>query len=429
MSLEHNKPELYWSIWASEKEWWKKLDTSDFIKFLDYWTNQKWSWDSDWNFTPDYPPVFEAFWIQSKIDRMQIEKITKNNFDWLSMSELSASFEACLYLIDKKNIDSEKFNYSFVSNKSLEYAHIWYFFRAIVWKLWLANFWWNLNPNPNDVKACFDKVNEIKKSYYDWISSNYNVLMDDKNKIFLDTIDDELEFSTGTNFEWSYDGKYVLWSLQYLKSKGKLNSIKSLRISGIRIEDWLYGNICDLIGQCSNLQNLSWGWCTMSDEHFLGILNLKKLKKIQLLNATWITRLPDQVFSHPVLRQLRMTDAKWLHIESNSFNGSQLEQLYLSNCNISKLPNNLNELKNIKHLMLAHNTISSFDGIELPTNLKRLDLFENKMNEDETKKLLDRARGLEQISVDSDLENIFWSKYENTIYGSWTKWEYYFNNN
>ncbi len=162
-------------------------------------------------------------------------------------------------------------------------------------------------------------------------------------------------------------------------------------------------NIDELIENSKSSETLQIEDVKITDKNWLEIANLshlkylylhriknseipEKLKNLKLLEAIAIsgdkiTKIPAFILELPKLTSASLNDTKITDFSSLK-KLSSLTHLYLSNCNLDKIPDEIFYLKSLKTLRFRRNNITHIPNkIVGLTNLRELDLYDNLLSE------------------------------------------------
>ena len=190
---------------------------------------------------------------------------------------------------------------------------------------------------------------------------------------------------------------FFLWSLLFVScntTKDEKNIISSLAITNGQQHDTVIiystttralknSKIPDSVFRIVRLEQLTVSGmdcdygdntaCWMIREIPGEIRNLKYLKRLRL-NLNAITTIPNELTELKYLELVDLTDNSALENIDNLTKIESLEYLYLYGCGLTKMPEKIGKLKNLKELGLAGNHISGDEKERIKRELPNCDI-------------------------------------------------------
>jgi len=173
-------------------------------------------------------------------------------------------------------------------------------------------------------------------------------------------------FINNSNFE--EDANYIVERCK-VNSKGH---IKTLTIGGY--SDNNFQPLIDEISTHTDIQELKLSMMSLSTIDLSKLKSLTNIKYLEIYDYrydSYLTEIPEIIFSLTSLKNLTITDQKITSVPDDITKLKNLEHIDLSNNKITKLPKKLSELPNLEYINFSYNDIYS-DLPESYNNLTKL---------------------------------------------------------
>lgn len=149
-------------------------------------------------------------------------------------------------------------------------------------------------------------------------------------------------------------------AVYYVPRLSTYNVNKSGRINEITLHHVNIKNCWELLYKLDSLEDIRFISVEMSQLPDLG--KFKRLKEIHLNNPNWggldtisMCNCPDK------FEKLTLNQKKFKYLEFSESCKNQIKSLYISECDLEKIPDSVYELPNLTELGLAYNNITKID--------------------------------------------------------------------